>query len=80
MIHSGRNMADPQLDPLLDALGPEAEDKLLAELLGPDPAAVQPRATGPKEIRARLKTLAGQRPELIAKIIDYWMREERRRP
>ena len=38
-----------------------------------------PVATRPKEIRARLKALAAKRPDLIAKIITYWVQEEGRK-
>ena len=74
-----KDMSDTQLDALLESLGTEGADQILAELLGGDSAPADQIATTPKEIRARLKELAGKRPELIAKIINYWMKEERRR-
>ena len=71
--------ADPQLDALLEALGAEGADAMLAELLAGDPAPADQIATKPREIRARLKEIAGKHPELIVKIINHWITEERRR-
>ena len=72
-------MSDPQMDALLDALGTEGADQILAQLLGADSTPAGLVATKPGEIRARLKEMAGRNPELIVKIINYWLREERRK-
>ena len=74
-----KDLSDPQLDAILDAMGAEGVDKILAEMLGADAAPADQIATKPREIRARIKELAGQHPELIIKIINYWITEDRRR-
>ena len=71
--------ADPKMDALLEALGPEGADAMLAELLKGEDSPPEEVATKPREIRARLKEMAAKRPELIIKIINHWMTEERRR-
>lgn len=67
---------DAQVDALLEALGPEAAGALLAEMDSTHP---EPAATSAKDIRARVKDVAKSRPEFIAKIITYWVNEERRK-
>ncbi len=71
--------ADPGLDAALDALTGEGAEALLAELLQGDAAPLDPHAASAKEIRARVKEVAAKNPALLAKIITYWMTEERRR-
>lgn len=78
MDPAGKEPSTSPLDAVLDAMGPGEADAMLAALLG-DAAPGEPPATTPREIRARLKELAGRRPELIAKIITYWLNEERRK-
>jgi len=79
-MESGKkDTPDPQLDALLDALGAEGADAMLAELLKGEVGSTEEVATKPAEIRARLKELAGRRPELIVKIINHWLNEGRRK-
>jgi flagellar biosynthesis/type III secretory pathway M-ring protein FliF/YscJ len=68
-----------EMDALLDALGADGADAMLAELLKGEPDAQPEVATKPREIRARLKEIAGKHPELIVKIINHWITEDRRR-
>ena len=67
------------MDALLEALGAEGADAMLAELLKGEAGSTEEVATKPAEIRARLKELAGRRPELIVKIINHWLNEGRRK-
>jgi len=72
-------MNDAQVDALLKALGMDGADELLAEMLGDGTPDANQVARTPKEIRARVKELAGKNPEKIVKIITHWLNEERRR-
>jgi hypothetical protein len=80
-------MADPgdqplsgqQVDALLDAIGPEEGDRMLAELLRAESPDGDRYAVAPQDIRARLKELAGRRPDLIARIIMRWLEDGKRR-
>ena len=74
-----KDAPDPQLDALLESLGAGGADDILAELLKGESDPAAPIATKPGEIRARIKEIAGKRPELIIKIINHWLKEERRR-
>ena len=79
MEEEKKEAPDPKMDALLEALGPEGADAMLAELLKGEDSPPEEVATKPREIRARLKEMAAKRPELIIKIINHWMTEERRR-
>lgn len=68
---------DPELDALLASLGGDPE-KMLAELMGGEAEPGDPVATKPREIRARLKEIASKNPQLVAKIIEYWIKEGKR--
>ncbi len=70
---------DPGIDALLESLGVEGADELLAQILNADDAPGTPVATSPKEIRQRVKELAARKPELIIKIINHWIKEDRGR-
>ncbi len=72
-------VTDQQIDALLDALGTEGSDELLTRMLDADSAPVAPAVTSAKEIRARVKALAARDPQLIVRIITYWMNEDRRK-
>jgi len=74
-----KDQPEAQMDALLEALGADGADAMLAELLKGEPDAPQEVATKPREIRARLKEIAGKHPELIVKIINHWLTEDRRR-
>ena len=69
----------PQLDSLLEALGAEGADSLLAEMLAAEGSPAEQVATKPGEIRSRVKEMAARNPELIIKIINHWINEDRRR-
>ena len=74
--------ADETADLLMALLG---EDRAAAALgLSADaesPGAAADPATaftaGKKEIRSRVRKLAAERPEFLAKIITHWLKEER---
>ena len=72
-------MTDTQIDALVETLSAEGGDKLLAEMLKEESPQPPSQATSPKEIRARMKEIASKTTQLIAKIIDSWMKEERRK-
>lgn len=73
--------ADPQIDALLEALGDDGAEALLAEMTGAMEGAERPQAEilSPQNLKAKMATLAKTRPELLAKIITHWITEERRR-
>jgi flagellar biosynthesis/type III secretory pathway M-ring protein FliF/YscJ len=68
-------MTDAQIDALLDAMGKDKAEGLLSEALKADAAVPYPQAASAKEIRARVKELAAKNPELIVRIINYWIKE-----
>ncbi len=68
--------ADPALDALLEALGDDGAEALLAEMTG---APAGPEVLSPRDLKARVAGLAKARPELLAKIIQHWITEERRK-
>ncbi len=72
-------MNEEQLDAILQAMGGESADSLLAELLGGTAEGAPSVATKPGEIRARVKEMAMKNPELIIKIINHWLKEDRMR-
>jgi flagellar biosynthesis/type III secretory pathway M-ring protein FliF/YscJ len=73
---------------LIEALGPEDAAAVVEELIGGPAAPAAPGATDPfaaadpaqrREIKARVARLAAERPELLAKIIEAWLRDSRTR-
>lgn len=74
-----KDEADSQMDAMLDALGAEGADAMLAELLKGESDPADQIATKPREIRSRIKEMAAKHPEIIVKIINYWITEDRRR-
>ncbi len=70
-------MTDAQIDALLDTMGTDKAEGLLSEVLKVDAAPPYPQAASAKEIRARVKELAKNNPELIVRIINYWIKEAR---
>lgn len=72
-------MSEQQIDAILDVLGTEKAEGMLSEIMQAEAAPQDPTARSAKEIRARVKELAASRPELIVKIIEYWIKEDRRK-
>lgn len=71
----------PGLEALVDSLGHD-EAATLLDLLGggvegPGVLSSAAPAARAAEIRARVKALAATRPELLARIITSWIKEER---
>lgn len=71
----------PGLEALVDSLGHD-EAAALLDLLGggvdgPGVLSSAAPAARAREIRNRVKSLATARPELLARIITYWIKEER---
>ncbi|MEK7475489.1 MAG: hypothetical protein AAB152_07605 [Candidatus Coatesbacteria bacterium] len=67
--------ADMSADLLMALLGEDGAMAALAAEGPADPAAAF--TAGKKEIRSRVKQLAAERPEFLAKIITHWLKEER---
>jgi flagellar biosynthesis/type III secretory pathway M-ring protein FliF/YscJ len=69
--------ADDSAEILMALLG---EDGAMAALEAAEAGSEVPDAykqLGKKEIRARVSKLAAEKPEALARIITYWLKEER---
>jgi flagellar biosynthesis/type III secretory pathway M-ring protein FliF/YscJ len=70
--------ADEQADLLMALLGEDGAAAALGAAVGEGPAdPAMAFAAGKKEIRSRVRKLAAERPEFLAKIITHWLKEER---
>jgi len=70
--------ADASVDLLMALLGEEGAAAMLgAPTDAGTPAPEMYAQMGKKEIRARVAKLAAERPEMLARIITHWIKEER---
>lgn len=72
-------MTDAQIDAIVDAIGADGGDKLLADMLKEESDQPAAPATSAKDIRIQMKAIAAKKPELVARIISHWITEERRK-
>lgn len=72
--------ADETADLLMALLGEDGAVAALGDAADGDMAALAAALkAGKQEMRARVKQLAADRPEFLARIITQWLKEERNR-